>query len=176
MFPFLKKTDPRIRKMRKAGVIIPDSTRIYDNVRIDMPYGGSVRIGENCELLDGVLILTYGGNIRIGNNCSINPYTVMYGHGGLTVGNDVLIAGGCMIIPGNHRYSRRDIPIREQGTENKGIVIEDDVWIAHGCTILDGVTIGRGSVIAAGSVVRESTEPFSINAGIPARFIKHRGA
>jgi acetyltransferase-like isoleucine patch superfamily enzyme len=99
----------------------------------------------------------------------------LYGHGkGLVIGNNVLIAGHCLIIPANHIFTRKDIPINKQGTESKGIIIEDDVWIAAGCQILDGVTIGKGAIIAAGSVVNKSVDAYSIVGGVPAVFIKSR--
>ncbi|HEV2479879.1 MAG TPA: acyltransferase [Puia sp.] len=168
------KKNRRLGKLLKAGITIPENTRVADNARLDTPYGGKIRVGRECEILDGVLILTYGGEIAIGDRCSINPYAIIYGHGGVTIGNDVLIAGGCMIIPNNHTFSALDQTIREQGCNARGIRIEDDVWIGHGCSILDGVTISKGSVIAAGSVVNKDTKPYSINAGVPARFIKFR--
>ena len=136
--------------------------------------GGKIFIGKNSQILDGVLILTYGGTIDIGENCNINPYTIIYGHGGTKIGNNVLIAGHCMIIPNNHIFSDKNIPISKQGCIAKGITIEDDVWIGHGCSILDGVTIGKGSIIAAGSVVSKSVEAYSVVAGVPAKKIKER--
>lgn len=147
---------------------------ISDDAKIETRYGGGIRIGNNCHIFDGVLLFSYGGNITIGDWCNINPYTVIYGHGNTTIGNNVLIAGHCMIIPNNHMYSNPHVNIMEQGNTSKGIFIEDDVWIAHGCSILDGVTIGKGSVIAAGSVVNTSVPPYSVYGGIPAKFIKKR--
>ena len=79
-----------------------------------------------------------------------------------------------MIIPNNHNFISRDKTIIEQGATAKGIVIEDDVWIGHGCTILDGIVLAKGTVVAAGSVVNKSTEPYSVVAGVPARIIKYR--
>jgi acetyltransferase-like isoleucine patch superfamily enzyme len=67
-----------------------------------------------------------------------------------------------------------DIPMKEQGVTQKGVVIEDDCWIAANSVILDGVRIGRGSVVAAGAVVSRDVPPFSIVAGVPARVIKNR--
>jgi acetyltransferase-like isoleucine patch superfamily enzyme len=64
--------------------------------------------------------------------------------------------------------------MKEQGVTQKGIVIEDDCWIAANSIILDGVTIGRGSVVAAGAVVSKSVPPYSVVAGVPARIIKSR--
>jgi acetyltransferase-like isoleucine patch superfamily enzyme len=158
-----------------GDVILGESCKISDKVLLDTDVNGRIEIGNLTEILHGCLLMTYGGSILIGSNCSINPYTIIYGHGsGTKIGNNVLIAGQCMIIPANHNFSRTDIPMNLQGTNSKGIVIEDDVWIGAGCQILDGVTISRGSIIAAGSVVNKSTEPYSIMGGVPAKLIKKR--
>ncbi|MBS1917789.1 MAG: acyltransferase [Bacteroidetes bacterium] len=119
--------------------------------------------------------MTYGGSITVGDCCSINPYTIIYGHGkGVSIGSHVLIAGHCIIIPANHEFNRRDKYIREQGISSRGIIIEDDVWIAGGCQILDGVTIGRGAIIASGSVVNKSVPPYAVYGGVPAKLLKMR--
>jgi acetyltransferase-like isoleucine patch superfamily enzyme len=148
--------------------------RIEGSVGIK-PQGGSIRIGKKTELLHGVLLYANGGQIIIGEKCSINPYTVIYGHGaGTTIGNNVLIAGHCMLIPNNHIFADTVQPINMQGCISKGIIIEDDVWLGNGCSILDGVTIGRGSVIGAGSVVNKNIPPYSIAVGVPVRIISNR--
>lgn len=162
------------RKRKENNIFLCTTTKITESAKVETRFGGEIFIGENTEVLDGVLILTYGGKIKIGNDCSINPYTIIYGHGGVEVGNNVLIAGHCMIIPNNHNFSNKNISIREQGNTSKGIIIEDDVWIGHACSILDGVTLGKGSVISAGSVVTKSVEPYTIVAGIPAKTINKR--
>lgn len=158
----------------KKGVTIAKSARLASNVLIDTNFGGNISIGSDTEILHGTVILTYGGNIKIGDFCSINPYTIIYGHGNTIIGNNVLIAGSCMLIPSNHNYSRNDIPINKQGANSIGITIEDDVWIGHGCSILDGVTIGRGSIVAAGSVVTKNVSSMDIVAGVPAKIIGNR--
>ena len=79
-----------------------------------------------------------------------------------------------MIIPSNHNFEDINKPIREQENISKGITIEDNVWIGHGCSILDGVNVGKGSVIAAGSVVNKSIPQFSVAGGVPAVVIKKR--
>lgn len=136
--------------------------------------GKSIQIGNNAVLDIGVYVRLWGGQITIGNNIFIGPYTVVYGHGGLTIGNNVLIASHVTIIPANHIFTNPEVPINSQGESQKGIIIEDDVWIATGVTILDGVTIGKGSVIAAGSVVKDSFPENSVIGGVPAKFIKNR--
>jgi acetyltransferase-like isoleucine patch superfamily enzyme len=99
---------------------------------------------------------------------------VLYGHGNLTIGDNVLIAGHCLIIPANHVFTDINIPISNQGETKKGIIIEDNVWIGSGCRILDGITIGTGAIIAAGAVVNKDVLPNTIVGGVPAKLIKNR--
>ncbi|MES2239797.1 MAG: acyltransferase [Bacteroidota bacterium] len=155
-------------------ISIDPSVKIYPNVVLNTDYGGTISIGKNCELLYGVLLMTYGGNIKIGNSCSVNPYTVLYGHGNLTIGDNVLIAGHVLIIPANHKFDNINIPINCQGLKMKGIVIKNNVWIGSGCRILDGVTIGEGAIIAAGAVVTKDVEENTIVGGVPAKLMKIR--
>lgn len=175
---FLKKIYRKLKnklfKIENNDIKLHKSVVVYPNVVLDTKYGGTIEIGSDTELLNGVLILTYGGNIKIGDSCSINPYTVLYGHGNLTIGNNVLIAGHCLIIPANHNFDDISMPISKQGLTKKGIVIEDDVWIGSGCRILDGVRIGKGAVVAAGAVVNKDVPSFAVVGGVPARIIKLR--
>lgn len=167
----------KIKKLfvkKNRNLSIHASARIFDSVQFDTRFGGTIAIGEKTEVLNGVLVMTYGGNITIGSFCSINPYTVLYGHGGLTIGNNVLIAAHCVLIPGNHIFTDTTKPINLQGITKNGIVIEDDVWIGTGCSILDGVTIGKGAVIAAGAVVNQNVKPYTVVGGVPAKLIKER--
>ncbi|MES1222556.1 MAG: acyltransferase, partial [Bacteroidota bacterium] len=164
------------RKLSAKNIFTGTRNFIHSSAKLDTSRGGTITIGNDNEILNGCLLMSYGGNIVIGDHCSINPYTIIYGHGkGVVIGNNVLIAGHCMIIPSNHNFTDKKIPIREQGETSLGIVIEDDVWIANGCSILDGVTIGKGSVIAAGSVITKTVQPYSIVGGVPAKLIKMRG-
>jgi acetyltransferase-like isoleucine patch superfamily enzyme len=170
----LKKWIKKITQRSIKTLFINPSVKIYPNVVLNTEYGGTITIGAKSELLHGVILMTYGGNIIIGNKCSINPYTILYGHGNLTIGNNVLIAGHTLIIPANHIYTDINKPINVQGLTMKGIIIEDDVWIGSGCRILDGVTIGKGAIVAAGAVVNKTVEPYTIVGGIPAKLIKNR--
>tara|TARA_R100000935_G_scaffold20725_1_gene39017 strand:- start:2860 stop:3249 length:390 start_codon:yes stop_codon:yes gene_type:complete len=123
----------------------------------------------------GTILAPTGGSIELGDDCSLNPYSILYGQGGLKIGNGVRIAAHTVIVPSNHGFDDLTQPIFKQKSTGQGVVIEDDVWIGANCTILDGVRIAKGCVIGAGSVVSKSTEPFGIYAGVPARFIKKRG-
>jgi acetyltransferase-like isoleucine patch superfamily enzyme len=91
------------------------------------------------------------------------------------IGSKCLISQGVSIIGSNHSFVP-GIPITEQPsrTDKLGVMIGDDVWIGANATILPGVTIGRGAVIAAGSVVTSDVPPDVIVAGVPARVIRAR--
>lgn len=93
----------------------------------------------------------------------------------VVIGNYVLIAPECAILGGDHNFSIPGKPIFFSGRpEVQKTIIEDDVWVGYRSIINSGVTIGRGSIIAAGSVVTKDVEPYSIVGGIPARKLKMR--
>jgi acetyltransferase-like isoleucine patch superfamily enzyme len=135
--------------------------------------GGSIELGRYTEIHRGALIWAYGGRVILGEHCTVNPYTIIYGHGNVTIGDNVRIAAQVVIIPANHQIFRNE-PIFRQSVAGKGIKIGNDVWIGAGSRILDGVTIQTGCVVGAGSVVTKSTEPYGIYVGVPARRIGER--
>ena len=163
-------------KIRKASSIsLGDNVYLGSQSQIISEGGKSfIRIGSNTDILRGTMLLTHGGWISIGNNCSVNPYSILYGYGGLTIGNGVRIAAHTIIIPQQHTFEICDIPIYEQSVSGIGIKIGDDVWIGANCTVLDGVTIGKGSIIGAGSVVTRDVPEYSVAVGVPARVIRKR--
>ena len=136
---------------------------------------GKLILGEKTHILPFATIMTHGGTIEFGSYCTVNPYTIIYGHGGVKIGDAVRIAAHCTIIPANHVFEDPNKQIRQQGITKQGIIIEDDVWIGTGCRILDGITIGKGSVVAAGAVVNNNIPEFSIYGGVPAKKIGERG-
>jgi galactoside O-acetyltransferase len=116
--------------------------------------------------------------VTLGDNVGLNDYYWIAANtdlnGYIHIGNNVLIGPYCIMHTGNHKYLRIDMTIKAQGHSFSPIYIEDDVWVAARCTILAGVTLKRGSVIAAGTVVTKSTDEFSVWAGCPARQIGKR--
>jgi len=158
-------------------IVLGAGSIIHPGARIRASRGGSIVIGQNCEFLKGSVVETYGGRIRIGNDVSLNYYSILYGHGGLTIGDDVRIAAHVVVIPANHGVAEAEL-IRRQPLTKRGVTIESDVWIGAGVRILDGVTIPAGCVIAAGAVVTPSLdlEPKGIYGGVPAQKISVRSA
>lgn len=156
----------------RKGVTVDKSARISPEARI-CARGLELVIGPDSIVAPGALIQ---GNVTLGRNCSVQAYTNLTGYkdAGITIGDNVRIASHCMMVSGNHRFDDPTRPICTQGLETKPIVIEDDVWVASRVNIMAGVTIGRGSVLAAGAVVTRDVPPMSVVAGVPAKVIKKR--
>jgi virginiamycin A acetyltransferase len=156
-----------------AAAVISPLAHLLPSVR-----GTRMVIGAKTQVMEFVVIKCVGGggDIVIGENCYINPHCVLYSGNGIRLGNDVLLAPGVIIAPANHALSRRDIPIRLQGfmPSRGGVVVENDVWIGANSVLIDGVHIGCGAVIAAGSVVTGSVPAYEIWGGVPARKLKDR--
>ena len=163
----------RWRLQRSGHIRFGETSRISRHARFFAGGKGKITIGERCEIGAYALLNCHGGPIEIGDDSTVNEYAVLYGHGGLKIGNGVRIATQVVMVPANHGIAR-DRPVWEQPQTKLGIVIEDDVWIGAGARVLDGVTIAKGSVIGAGAVVTRSTEPYSINVGVPARKVGER--
>lgn len=155
-------------------VSIGDNVKISPKARI-FPKKGYIEIGDSCSILPGAVLDTYNGNIVLGKNVSVNYYTVIYGHGGVTIGSNTRIAGHSVIIPANHRFMDKSTPICKQGESREGITIGEDVWIGGGVIVLDKSNIATGCVIGASSVVNgNATEPYGVYVGNPIKKKKER--
>lgn len=141
--------------------------------------GTLMRIGARTMIDAFVKVKPAGGmgELVIGDDCAINSGTVIYTGNGIQIGDAVLIAANCTLAPTNHAFADRAKRIREQGflPSKGGIVIEDDVWLGANVVVLDGAVIGKGCVVAAGSIVRGRLEPYSIYSGTPAKRTGVRG-
>lgn len=114
-----------------------------------MIIGDNSYIGEGCNLRAG------GGVLKIGRQCSISQ--------------------NITIVVSNHQHKRGEyIKNQPWTTHNNFVVIEDDVWIGANSVVLPGVTIGKGAIVGAGSVVTKDVPPYAIVVGNPARVIKYR--
>lgn len=159
--------------------IFSNTCRISERASVDISSRGTdTIIGENSVVDDFVRIKHVGGSghVIIGDNCYINSGTVIYSGNGVRLGNDVLVGPNCSLVPANHAFHELNTPIRLQGfAESKGgIVIENNVWIGAGVTVLDGAYIEEGCIIGANSLVMGRLLKDTIYGGVPAEILKKR--
>ena len=157
------------------NTIIEDGAEINCLSQQGIKLGNRVTIGKYAIIRPSNI---YGGPIgeglTMGDNSNIGPYNYIGCSGKITIGNNVMLAPRVSIYAENHVFDHPELLIRDQGVEKKEVIIEDDCWLAANSIILAGVTIGQGSVVAAGSVVTENVPAYSVVAGVPAKFIKSR--
>ena len=131
--------------------------------------GKNLRFRGNPYFVHGNSI-RIGNNVYIGNNCEF--------HSGkkskIIIEDNVTFGPSVYLDTHMHNFDRQDIPINQQSTSEKDIFIEEDVWIGTKVVILQGVRVGRGSIIGASSVVTKDVAPYSIYAGIPAKLLRKR--
>ena len=152
--------------LRHPGAIeIGDRVGIDDDCLLDARGAGAegVRIGDDVIIARNVIVQSKTAGIEIGARSVIGALCVLSSSGGIRLGRAVMLAGHCYIGGGRYHYDRRDVPIMDQGLYTEGpVVIEDDVWLGVGVTVLDGVHIGQGAVIGAGAVVRENVPAYTL--------------
>nr|WP_321222064.1 acyltransferase [uncultured Psychroserpens sp.] len=153
---------------------IGDNFKIGTHARLfvkkDWVFGTNVSIETYCSIFSREA--DRNGKLIIGNNCNIGDFTIMDVVDDIIIGNDVAIGPNCTLYTHDHIYTDRDKPAWKGGLVSSPIVIEDGAWVGSNVTILPGVTIGKRTVVAAGSVVTKSLEPESIYGGVPAKLIK----
>ncbi len=121
---------------------------------------------------------TYG-TISVGNCVFIGAGAVLVAsESSITIGDKVMLGPNVTVMGGDHNASeigRFMYDVQEKRLEDDApVVIEDDTWVGTGAIILKGVTIGRGSIVAAGAVVTKNVPPYSIVGGVPAKVLRRR--
>ena len=164
-----------LRDQRERGCIIDGSIEIIAGPSPSR----LIRLGTECRIARDVSLYfspheTTPPTLEMHDMCYIGQGTMLGLYYDISLGQNAMIAPHCYITTGNHRYSRRDIPIRDQGIAGGPVVIGRDTWIGTHAVVLPGVTIGEGAIVAAGAVVNKDIPPYQIWGGVPARFIKHR--
>ncbi len=142
-------------------------------------------IGDNTQILGQIVVLAHGGSIQLGAWCFVGENSRIWSGQSIRIGDRVLISHGVnihdtishslsadsrhkhliQIVSKGHPKQFSDLPSQAP------IIIEDDVWLGFNSVVLRGVTIGKGSIVGAASVVTKNVEPFSIVVGNPARVV-----
>jgi acetyltransferase-like isoleucine patch superfamily enzyme len=163
--------------------VLPENTLLMKEITFinkqNNPH--KINFGENCRIGKGAELMVFktGGEIKVGNNTLINANCHIYSMFKITIGNRVLLSYNVSILDNNSHPidpERRKLHWTDESVDKEvecaEIIIDDDVWIGANVTILKGVRIGKGSIIAANSVVTKSIGSMEIAGGNPAKKIK----
>jgi acetyltransferase-like isoleucine patch superfamily enzyme len=154
-----------IRAYLRYGCLVSPKAEVEITPHLHIGRGAVIGSFTKIKATDGPLHI--GAHVEIANGCVITSHTA-----GTVIGDDTLIGPNVSIIGNNYRYDRLDIPIRlQEKISPQGIRIGADVWIGANCVLLDGADIGRGSILAPGSVVAARLPENSIAQGNPAKVI-----
>jgi acetyltransferase-like isoleucine patch superfamily enzyme len=150
--------------------------RAFVSHRAEMEMSPDARLGRGTVISSFTKVkvagpLVTGRRAQIATNCFLEA-----GEGGITLGDDVLIGPGTVLVTTNYRYDRVGVPFPEQGTVSRGIRVGDRSWIGSNCVLTDGVTVGRDVIVTAGSVVSGTVPDGAIVQGNPAKVIFTRRA
>ena len=173
----LSAIERNVRLRFASHIRLGHGSYLDENVYIHACPAG-VEIGPNTLVMHGAVLHVYNfrqlphAGIRIGRDSLIGEYTVIRGQGGVTIGDRVYTSPMTQIIAVNHVFDDPDRPFVDQGITAQGITIEDDVWLGASAVITDGVRVGKGAVVAAGSVVTKDVPPHTVVAGVPARVVR----
>lgn len=160
----------RFGKFLKTG----DHVRFSGLGTDGLTMGDRVSIGAFSQVIVSTSLHEPGRFIRLGSRVGIGEFAYLGGGGGLSIGDDCIIGQYFSCHPENHRHADYDALIRLQGVTRRGISIGPNCWIGSKVTVLDGVTIGAGCIVAAGAVVTRSVPDGCVVAGVPARIIAYR--
>jgi acetyltransferase-like isoleucine patch superfamily enzyme len=133
-----------------------------------------------CRRLDGFCYIYPGARlshvygISIGRNFHVNAGAYLYGRGGLTIGDHVMVGPNAVIVSSQHRYDDPRLPMVLLGHQIAPVTIGSDVWIGANAVVLPGVRLADGTIVSAGAVVTQDTTPYAIVGGVPARVIGER--
>lgn len=165
----------------KSKIILGKNVSFDRNCYIDalsingINFGDNVSVGKNTTIECTGSLKFIGKGLTVGNNVGLGTHGFFGCAGGVTIGDDTIFGNYVSLHSENHNYDCKELPIRFQGVNRKGISIANNCWIGAKATILDGAKINSGCIIAAGSVVISGEYlGDSIYGGIPAKFIKKR--
>lgn len=136
-------------------------------------YCFKAKIGKRVVFYSNIWIFT-GRNLTLGDDVDLATGVLITTDGGVSIGDRTLVGYGTKILSSNHNVPPLPNRIFDSGHKKAPVTIKNDVWIGANCVILPGVTIGEGSIVAAGSIVTKNVPSNVYVGGIPAKIIKER--
>jgi len=137
--------------------------------------GGRVAIGAGTHVSRGTIMHTRGGEIEIGPESSLGTNCRLGTTGTIRIGRYALMAAGCSIGGEDHPSDDPSIPmVKRPAVSRGGVSIGEDVWLGFQVIVLDGVSIGRGAIIGAGSLVTKDIPELAVAVGTPAKVVRYR--
>ena len=158
-------------------ITVGNNVQISDDVTLIARGEGGITLSDGVRLQERVYLDTERvstGYIHIGKGVYIGTGTTLFGHMGLEIGDDCLLAQGINLTPYSHIFDDPNAIIYSQGGHCEKVTIGRDVYIGMGCRVMYSGNIGEGSVIGCGSTVVKPIPPYSVAVGTPARVIKER--
>jgi acetyltransferase-like isoleucine patch superfamily enzyme len=163
-----KLTHPHIRT--EGFIFIGSDVEIYCRRGY-----GRMTIGRWVFIGRGNAIRCHEGNLRIGDKVVFGGHNTINGYLDIEIGSDCIFADRIYVCDFDHRFEDMELPIRKQGIVKSPVRIGANCWIGEKSTILRGVSVGEGSVIASHALVNRDVPPNSVVGGVPARVLKTRG-
>ena len=157
-----------------SNVQIGDNVKIFGNIDLRNRENGKIIIGNDVEIdNDCRFVAANNAVLEMKEKCFIGPYNIFNAGEDLILGSYTISGGFVHIQSSNHGIAKDQKIWLQQHTYGK-INIGEDVWLGANCTILKGISIGNGAIIAAKAVVTKDVKAYSIVAGIPAKEIGER--
>jgi acetyltransferase-like isoleucine patch superfamily enzyme len=154
------------------GVSIGDDCVLDARGKRGIRMAKSSRLGRSGVITAVSRLSLRGEGVVIGENSGIGDFFHLGASGGIVIGANVIVGPGLYVHSQSHIFADPDVPIRDQGTEERPVVVADDCWIGSRVTLLAGTSIGPRTVIAAGAVVSGDHPGHEVLAGVPARRVK----
>jgi len=142
--------------------------------RYQVVVGASIRIGRWVWIGTNSALRCHEGELYVGDNTIFGTDNTVNCYTGIYIGPECLFADSVYIVDFDHNYWDPVVSIRSQGITKKPVRLEGDIWVGEKTSILRGVTVGRGSVIGALSLVNRDVPPYAVVGGVPARVLGWR--
>jgi acetyltransferase-like isoleucine patch superfamily enzyme len=166
-----------VLRVRHPHVVTEGMVYLGRGVELSARKGyGRIVLGRWVHLGDGNRLRAHEGTLRIGDKTVLGRENTLNCYLDLEVGPRCIVADWVYMCDFDHRTDDVHRPIKDQGIVKAPVRIGDDVWVGVKASVLRGTDVGRGSVLAAHTVVRDEVPPFSVVAGVPGRVVRDRVA